>query len=318
MAKTNRKEKKLMNRIIFVFFAHKRYSCSLIKLRWNHWCRMDYFNDVLTNDLPVILLHCGKVWKTSPITRQHPPALWRINNWQTIWMNSTAGLKKHHSHLLQLPSSPHLHWKYVKMTCTRSSERTKEGRHQAQTDLQQITGAVRSPLMLQTLHHHPHHKETQKYWTQWLKTCDSNVCGHKIIWKTGFGLSEGLHWTLTGPPAVCLQSKQVCGWCSQHGTTLHLAASGQTRDLCEDPVCRLGSAFNNIIPSLLQPKLPQLSVPTSSCQCINSFLTDRQQLVRLGKFSSNTRTISTGAPQGCVLSPLLFSLYTNNCTSKHP
>ncbi len=49
-----------------------------------------------------------------------------------------------------------------------------------------------------------------------------------------------------------------------------------------------------------------------------SFLTDRQQLVRLGKFSSSTRTISTGAPQGCVLSPLLFSLYTNDCTSKDP
>ncbi len=33
------------------------------------------------------------------------------------------------------------------------------------TDLQQITGAVWSPLMLQTLHHHPRPKETQKYWT---------------------------------------------------------------------------------------------------------------------------------------------------------
>ncbi len=38
--------------------------------------------------------------------------------------------------------------------------------------------------------------------------------------------------------------------------------------------------------------------------------------MRLRKFSSSTRTISTGAPQGCVLSPLLFSLNTNDCTSK--
>ncbi len=78
------------------------------------------------------------------------------------------------------------------------------------------------------------------------------------------------------------------------------------------------SAFNTIIPDTLQNKMTQLSVPTSICQCINSFLTDRQQLVRLGKYTSSARTISTGAPQGCVLSTLLFSLYTNNCTSKDP
>ncbi len=47
----------------------------------------------------------------------------------------------------------------------------------------------------------------------------------------------------TGPPAVFLQSKQVCGWCSQHGTALHPAASGQTRDLCDDLACRLQLRF---------------------------------------------------------------------------
>ncbi len=40
--------------------------------------------------------------------------------------------------------------------------------------------------------------------------------------------------------------------------------------------------------------------------------------MKLVKFSSSTHTISTGALQGCVLSPLIFSLYTNDCTSKDP
>ncbi len=78
------------------------------------------------------------------------------------------------------------------------------------------------------------------------------------------------------------------------------------------------SAFNTIIPNLLLPKLTQLSVPTSICQWINSFLPDRQQQVRLGKYTSSTHMISTGASRGCVHSSLLFSLYTNDCTSKDP
>ncbi len=170
------------------------------------------------------------------------------------------------------------------------------------------------------LHHHPHPKETQNYRTKWLQTCGSNVCGHEVIWEAGVGLSEGHYWTLTGTSSVCLMNKQVFGWCSQHGIALHLAASGQTRDLREDPVCglQLGFQHHHSKPPPVQTDTAQLSVPTSVCQWINGFLTDRQQLVRLGKFSSSTRTISTGAPQGCVLSPLLFSLYTNDCTSKDP
>ncbi|MCI4375229.1 hypothetical protein PGIGA_G00106870 [Pangasianodon gigas] len=100
-----------------------------------------------------------------------------------------------------------------------------------------------------------------------------------------------------------------------HDILQHLDKPGTyARILCVD----FSSAFNTIIPDTLLNKLTQFSVPTSICQWITSFLTDRQQLVRLGKFTSNTCTISTGAPQGCVLSPLLFFLYRNDCTSKDP
>ena len=78
------------------------------------------------------------------------------------------------------------------------------------------------------------------------------------------------------------------------------------------------SAFNTIIPEILCQKLSQLAVPVSTCQWITNFLTDRRQQVRLGTTTSRIRTISTGAPGGFVLSPLLFSFYTNHWNSSNP
>ncbi|KAI2666723.1 putative RNA-directed DNA polymerase from transposon BS [Labeo rohita] len=43
----------------------------------------------------------------------------------------------------------------------------------------------------------------------------------------------------------------------------------------------------------------------------------RTQVVRLGNNTSSPLTLNTGAPQGCILSLLLYSLYKHDCAATH-
>ncbi|KAK3537683.1 hypothetical protein QTP70_017914 [Hemibagrus guttatus] len=77
------------------------------------------------------------------------------------------------------------------------------------------------------------------------------------------------------------------------------------------------SAFNMIIPQHLTEKLILLGINTSLCNWILDFLTGRPQSVLIGNSTSSATTLNTGAPQGCVLSPLLFTLLTHDCAAMH-
>ncbi|XP_060792532.1 uncharacterized protein LOC132895728 [Neoarius graeffei] len=100
-----------------------------------------------------------------------------------------------------------------------------------------------------------------------------------------------------------------------HSVLSHLERQGRyVRMLFID----YSSAFNTIIPDILIPKLTSLGLPSSTCSWIKDFLINRPQQVKLGRHLSSARTLSTGSPQGCVLSPLLYSLYTYDCSATHP
>ncbi|KAK1796834.1 hypothetical protein P4O66_000922 [Electrophorus voltai] len=99
-------------------------------------------------------------------------------------------------------------------------------------------------------------------------------------------------------------------------TTLHLALTHLDK---KGTYIRMlfidfSSAFNIIVPQHLIGKLSLLGLNTSLCNWILDFLTVRLQFVRIGSSTSNTTTLSTGAPQGSVLSPLLFTLLTHDCS----
>ena len=80
------------------------------------------------------------------------------------------------------------------------------------------------------------------------------------------------------------------------------------------------SAFNTIQPHLLIPKLRDYGVCETISAWIFEFLTTRPQFVTVKTdsncYKSDIIVTNTGAPQGTVLSPVLFSIYTNDCQSQ--
>ncbi len=80
----------------------------------------------------------------------------------------------------------------------------------------------------------------------------------------------------------------------------------------------LSSAFNTIQPHVLVDKLIYFfGLDACLVGWILDFLMNRSQQVRVNGTISSFLTSSTGSPQGCVLSALLYILYTNDCVSHH-
>ena len=57
-------------------------------------------------------------------------------------------------------------------------------------------------------------------------------------------------------------------------------------------------------------KLQLLGGNEITCNWLLSFLSDRTQLVRIGNFESDLLSLKYGCPQGSVLSPLIYTIYT--------
>ena len=103
--------------------------------------------------------------------------------------------------------------------------------------------------------------------------------------------------------------------CLLHLLLQHLDSPGNSaRILFVD----FSSAFNSLQKHVLIQKLHHLNTPPQLIHLIYNFLTDSLQAVRVGSTTSPVVTINTGVPQGCVLSPFLYTLYTNDCRSISP
>ena len=76
-------------------------------------------------------------------------------------------------------------------------------------------------------------------------------------------------------------------------------------------------ACNTFDPPTLANTMVDLNINNNVISCVSCFLDQRQQTVRCSAMSSKKVATSTGSPEGCVLSLVIFSLYVRAMFVQH-
>ena len=74
----------------------------------------------------------------------------------------------------------------------------------------------------------------------------------------------------------------------------------------------LSKAFDSLRHDILLDKLTHYGIASTAIKFMKSYLCNRKQFVHIGDIASKMRPVTTGEPQGSIVSPVLFNILIND------
>ena len=96
-----------------------------------------------------------------------------------------------------------------------------------------------------------------------------------------------------------------------------LYEAADAKEIAEIITIDKSAAFDSVHPDLLLDKLRIYGLDDTALQWIRTYLQQRTQYVTIGGQNSTMRHVKRGVPQGSVLGPVLFSIFTNELSEYH-